>query len=153
MKSKGLAFALALSAFGMLAATSASAANANETQCQMTFTLSGWSAIYETADGTGTVTCDNGQSMDVKLDAKGGGLSVGKYKLTEGHGEFSNVTDISQILGTYATASAHAGAVNTGHVAAMTKGQVSLKLSGKGEGWDIGAGLSGFTIHKAGEAD
>ena len=149
MKSKRLGLALALSALGMLAATSASAADANEIKCQMTFTLSGWSVIYKTADGSGTVTCDNGQSMKVKLDAKGGGLTVGKYKLTEGHGKFSHVTDIDQILGTYATASAHAGVVNSGHVAAMTKGGVSLALSGQGEGWDIGAALSGFTIHKA----
>lgn len=148
MKSKRLGLALALSAFGLLAATGASAAQ-NDIKCQMTFTLSGWSIIYKTADGTGTVTCSNGQSMKVHLDAKGGGLTVGKYKLTDGHGEFSNVTDISQILGTYATASAHVGAVNSGHVAAMTKGRVSLKLSGNGEGWDIGAALSGFTIHKA----
>lgn len=151
MKSKRLGFALALSAIGLLVATGASAAGnpGNTVKCQMTFTLSGWSVVYETADGTGTVTCDNGQSMNVKLDAKGGGLTVGKYKLTEGHGEFSNVTDISQIPGTYATASAHAGVVHSGHVAAMTKGRVSLKLSGNGEGWDIGAALSGFTIHKA----
>lgn len=151
MKSKRLGFALALSAIGLFVATGASAAGntGNTVKCQMTFTLSGWSVVYETADGTGTVTCDNGQSMNVKLDAKGGGLTVGKYKLTDGHGEFSNVTDISQIPGTYATASAHAGVVQSGHVAAMTKGRVSLKLSGNGEGWDIGAALSGFTIHKA----
>lgn len=148
MKSKRLGFSLALSALGLLVATGASAAQ-NGIKCQMTFTLSGWSIIYKTADGTGTVTCDNGQSMNVHLDAKGGGLTVGKYKLTDGHAEFSNVTDISQILGTYATGSAHAGAVNSGHVAAMTKGPVSMKLRGNGQGWDIGAALSGFTIHKA----
>jgi hypothetical protein len=140
---------LVLSMLGVLVATSAWAADANEIKCQMTLTLSGWSVIYKTADGTGTVTCDNGQSMKVHLDAKGGGLTVGKYKLTDGHGEFSGVTDIDLILGSYATASAHAGVVNSGHVAAMTKGRVSLKLSGQGEGWDIGAALSGFTIHKA----
>jgi hypothetical protein len=115
----------------------------------MTFTLSGWSVVYQTADGHGRVHCDNGQSMDVSLSAKGGGLSVGKYKLDDGHGEFSGITSISQVVGTYATASAHAGIVHSGHVAAMTKGDVSLKLSGKGTGWDIGAGLSGFTIHKS----
>ncbi len=148
MKSKRLGIAMALSALGLLMATGASAAP-NNIKCQMTFTLSGWSVIYKTAHGAGTVTCDNGQSMKVHLDAKGGGLTVGKYKLTDGHAEFSHVTDISQILGTYATASAHAGVVHSGHVAAMTKGRVSMKLSGDGEGWDIGAGLSGFTIHKA----
>lgn len=149
MNDKRLWFALLLSALGLLFATAASAAEANTIKCQMTFTLSGWSAIYQTADGHGTVTCDNGQSMKVSLSAKGGGLSVGKYKLDDGHGEFSGVANLNQIVGTYATASAHAGVVHSRHVAAMTKGDVSLKLSGKGTGWDIGAGLSGFTIHKA----
>lgn len=41
-------------------------------------------------------------------------------------------------------------AVGSGHAAALTKGRVSLTLTGQGEGWDIGAGLSGFTIHRAG---
>lgn len=149
MNDKRLWFGLLLSALGVLFATGASAAEANAIKCQMTFTLSGWSVIYETADGHGTVNCDNGQSMKVSLSAKGGGLSVGKYKLDDGHGEFSGITNINQIVGTYATASAHAGVAHSGHVAAMTKGDVSLKLSGNGTGWDIGAGLSGFTIHKA----
>jgi len=42
----------------------------------------------------------------VKIDAKGGGLTVGKYKLTDGHATFSHVTDIEQIPGSYATANA-----------------------------------------------
>lgn len=41
--------------------------------CEMTFSLSGWSAFYKTASGLGTVTCSNGQRMRVKLSAKGGG--------------------------------------------------------------------------------
>src|SRR5699024_6788905 len=49
----------------------------NTIECKMRFTLSGWSAIYKTAHGKGTVTCDNGQTMDVILDAKGGGLTAG----------------------------------------------------------------------------
>lgn len=150
MKNKRLWCALMLSASGLLVAAGASAAEANNTiKCHMAFTLAGWSVIYKTADGAGTVTCDNGQSMKVKLDVKGGGLSVGKYKLDNGHGTFTGVTNINQILGSYASASAHAGVVNSGHAAAMTKGNVSLSLSGHGTGWDIGAGFSGFTIHKA----
>jgi hypothetical protein len=149
MNDKKLWFALMFAALGLSCATGALAAEPATIKCQMTFTLSGWSVVYQTADGHGRVHCDNGQSMDVSLSAKGGGLSVGKYKLDDGHGEFSGITSISQVVGTYATASAHAGIVHSGHVAAMTKGDVSLKLSGNGTGWDIGAGLSGFTIHKS----
>jgi hypothetical protein len=31
----------------------------------------------------------------------------------------------------------------------MTKGNVSLALTGTGKGWDIGAGFEAFTISKA----
>lgn len=148
MQSKALPIAL-LSALGLGLAAFASSAPAAEIKCHMDFSLSGWSIIYQTADGTGTVTCSNGTSMPVKIDAKGGGLTVGKYKLTDGHGTFSHVTDISQIVGSYATANAHAGVVHSGHAAAMTKGNVSLSITGNGQGWDIGAGFEGFTISKA----
>lgn len=149
MQSKALPFAL-LSALGLgLAAVASSASAAPRIKCEMNFTLSGWSIIYQTADGTGTVTCNNGESMPVKIDAKGGGLTVGKYKITDGHGTFSHVTDIQQILGSYATANAHAGVVRSGHAAAMTKGNVSLSITGNGQGWDVGAGFESFSISRA----
>ena len=117
--------------------------------CHMTFTLSGWSAIYNTATGSGTVTCDNGRSMPVTISARGGGLSFGKYRLEDGHGVFSDVTNIDQVLGTYARATVHAGAAKSAHSSAMTKGGISLAISGHGTGWNIGAGFSGFTIKSA----
>jgi len=84
----------------------------------------------------------------VAISARGGGLTVGKYQIDNGKGTFSDVTDISQVLGSYAKASAHAGVVGSVHAAAMTKGSVSLALTGKGRGWDIGAGFSSFTLSK-----
>ena len=41
------------------------------------------------------------------------------------------------------------GAGETAHASAMTKGNISLALSGHGTGWDIGVGFSGFTIKAA----
>jgi hypothetical protein len=152
MQSKKLWSALVASALGaglLLSAAPAFAADNGALTCQMTFTLSGWSAAYATASGTGTVTCSNGQSLRVTLDAKGGGLTVGKYKIDNGHGDFTGVNNIRDVLGGYAMAQAHAGAVNSSHVAALTKGSVSLALSGTGNGWDIGVGFSGFTIKAA----
>jgi hypothetical protein len=154
MHTKGLVLSIAAAlGIGLVSlAPGASAAhdsNAGAMDCNMTFTLSGWSAIYKTATGSGTVTCDNGRSMPVTLSAEGGGLSFGKYKLEDGHGAFTDVTNIDQVLGTYARATAHAGAAKSAHASAMTKGDISLAISGHGTGWNIGVGFSGFTIKTA----
>jgi hypothetical protein len=114
----------------------------------MTFTMKGWSAFYKTASGSGIVTCDNGTSMKVKLNAKGGGLTVGKSSIEDGHGEFSAVTGVSEVLGSYIAAEAHAGAVQSTGAQAMTKGEVSLALSGKGRGFDLGVAFGRLTISK-----
>lgn len=145
MKRKALWMALMLAPVGAVVAASAYAADVG---CKMTFTLSGWSVIYQTASGSGVVTCRNGQTMPVEISAKGGGLTVGKYKIDNGKGTFTDVNDIKEVLGSYANATAHAGAVGSVHAAAMTKGSVSLALTGSGQGWDIGAGLEAFTISK-----
>jgi hypothetical protein len=154
MHTKGLVLSIAAAlAIGLAplapGASAANDSNAGAMDCHMTFTLSGWSAVYKTATGSGTVTCDNGQSMPVTLSAKGGGLSFGKYRLEDGHGAFTDVTNIDQVLGTYARATAHAGAAKSAHASAMTKGDISLAISGHGTGWNIGVGFSGFTIKTA----
>lgn len=117
-------------------------------KCSMTFTMKGWSAFYKTASGSGVITCDNGTSMKVKLSAKGGGLTVGKSSIEDGHGEFSAVTGLAETLGAYAAAEAHAGAVQSAGAQVMTKGEVSLALSGKGRGFDLGIAFGRLTISK-----
>ena len=129
-----------------LALAAAPAAMAGDITCKMTYSLSGWSAFYKTASGTGRVSCSNGQSMSVKIDTKGGGLSFGKYKIRNGFGEFANVDDIHDVLGSYATAEAHASAENSASAQAMTNGKVSLALTGKGKGWSLGVAFSRFAI-------
>jgi hypothetical protein len=124
-------------------------ASAAEYDCEMTFSMSGWSAFYKTSSGEGTVRCNNGQSMRVKLDAKGGGVSFGKSSIEDGRGEFSGVRDISEIIGGYATAEAHAGAGKSARGQVMTKGEVSLALSGVGRGWDLGVAFGRFSIERA----
>jgi hypothetical protein len=94
------------------------------------------------------VTCSNGQSMQVKLQARGGGLSVGKSTVRSGVGEFSGVQSINDILGSYASAEAHAGAVKSAQGQVVTKGEVSLALSGTGDGWDLGIAFGKFTIKR-----
>ena len=114
--------------------------------CKLRFSMAGWSVFYKTASGTGTVTCSNGQRMSVAIDAKGGGLTFGKSKIEDGTGEFAGVHDIQDVLGTYASAEAHAGASKSAKAQAMTKGEVSLALAGKGAGWDLGVAFGKFTI-------
>ena len=115
-------------------------------KCEMSFSMKGWSAFYKTSSGTGTIKCSNGQSASVKLSAKGGGLTVGKSSIEDGHGEFSAVHSIDEVIGTYASAEAHAGAVKSAGAQAMTKGEVSLALSGKGRGWDLGIAFGKLSI-------
>lgn len=119
------------------------------TQCKMTYSLAGWSAIYSTAHGSGTITCDNGQSAGVSLRAKGGGLTAGKSKIVNGHGTFSEVGDISELFGSYASAEAHAGVVGSSAAQVVTKGTVSLAFSGTGKGVDLGVTFGEFVIARA----
>ena len=127
-------------------ALEASAAERAKIDCEMRFSTSGWSIFYKTANGTGTVTCSNGQSMAVRIKAKGGGLTVGKSSIENGVGEFSGVYSINEVLGSYATAEAHAGAVRSAKGQVMTKGEVSVALSGTGRGWDLGVAFGKFQI-------
>jgi hypothetical protein len=131
---------------GLLATASTSAFAAGPITCKLSFNLSGWSIFYKTASGDGMVSCDNGQSMPVRIRAKGGGLTIGKSQIEDGHGEFSGVYNINDVLGTYASSEAHAGASNSAKAMAMTKGSVSLALAGKGKGWDLGVAFGKFVI-------
>jgi hypothetical protein len=144
-----IAMALAVTSF-LIAATVAPANAAGTKDCDMTYTLKGWSAVYKTAKGEGTITCNNGQSAQVEISVKGGGVTFGKTEIYNGKAEISGVKSIDEIFGTYATVSAHAGVVKEGAVEVMTKGNVSLALAGAGSGVDIGVDFSGFTISKAG---
>ncbi|MCI4567546.1 hypothetical protein [Lysobacter sp. CFH 32150] len=130
----------------VLLAASGAAQARGTVDCKLRFSMSGWSVFYKTASGEGTVSCSNGQRMAVRISAKGGGLSFGKSRIENGTGEFSGVHDIHDVLGTYATAEAHAGASKSAKAQAMTKGEVSLALAGKGKGWDIGVAFGKFVI-------
>jgi len=130
------------------AALLAAPAEADLVSCKMTFNLSGWSLVYKQMKGEGKVTCSNGQSAAVKITSHGGGLTIGKSDILGGEGTFSEVKNISEIFGTYAQAEAHGGATKGGAAQVMTKGEISLALSGAGRGWDVGISFGGFTIEK-----
>jgi hypothetical protein len=136
---------------GVLITTAAAPARA-ATKCTMVFSLSGWSAIYKRASGSGTITCDNGQSAAVSIRTTGGGLTFGKSKVVNGRGTFSDVGSIGELFGNYATADVHAGAVRSSDAQVLTRGTVSLALAGTGEGVGIGFDFGKFTISRAGAA-
>ncbi|MFO1507754.1 MAG: hypothetical protein U1F23_11915 [Lysobacterales bacterium] len=138
-------FALVLAICGIGTASAASAS----LECKLSFSLKGWSAIYKRADGHGTVKCDDGTSMKVRIEARGGGLTVGKSRIDNGTGTFSNVHHIGDVLGDYAAGEAHAGVVKSSTARVMTKGEVSLALAGTGEGVDLGVAFGRFTISRA----
>ena len=133
---------------GLLAASFVAHADPAKVDCKMKFSMSGWSAFYKRASGAGTVTCNNGQTANVKLEARGGGLTAGKSSIENGAGEFSNVKNIEEIFGKYVNAEASAGAVKSSGAQAMTKGEVSLALAGTGRGWDLGFSFGKFTIKR-----
>ncbi len=144
----GLAAAGLALAIAAVSAPKAHAAEAN-LDCTMRFNLTTWSAIYKHAEGSGLVTCENGQSMRVKISAKGGGLTVGKSHIDDGKGEFTDIHRMSDILGTYAQGEASAAAGKSATAQVLTKGTVSLALAGTGEGVNLGISFGGFTISKA----
>ncbi len=143
MKTYALAF-VALSSFAMVPAARA----AGNIDCELHYNLSGWSVFYKTASGSGTITCDNGARIPVKITVKGGGLTVGKSKITDGKGRFSGAYSVNDLIGSYASVEAHAGADKSSSAQVVTKGDVSLALAGTGKGWDLGVAGSKFTIER-----
>lgn len=140
---------LARIAAALLLGACGAAAQADDLSCKMSFTLKGWSVIYKTAKGHGTVRCSDGSAMKVTLSSTGGGLTVGKTTIDDGHGDFTGVRSIRDVLGDYAAGSAHAGAVKASEATVVTKGEVSLAITGTGRGWDVGVDLGDFRIAEA----
>ena len=140
-----VAIPLGLIALGLAARTAPAAEGS--VKCTMRFEITTWSIIYKSANGSGTIHCSNGQTARVKLTARGGGLTAGK-SVEEGDGEFSPVHNIDELLGGYAEAQVHAGAVNSVQAQVMTKGEVSLAISGKGHGWSLGIDFGELKIER-----
>jgi hypothetical protein len=141
---------LAASLVCAMAMTTSTAAFAEgDIDCKMDYSITGWSAIYKHSSGSGVVHCNNGQTMRVRIKAQGVGLTAGKWRIDDGNGRFSDVTDISQVLGKYAHGEAHAGVVKSVSSQVLTKGNVSLALAGHGEGVDLGVDIGQFKISRA----
>lgn len=129
----------------------ASATGGKLTKCHMDFSLKSWSFIYKSDKGTGRITCDNGQSANVKIRAHSGGPTVGKSRIDNGHGVFTEVRDIRELYGSYASGEAHGGVGESGRAQGLTKGDISLSLTGTGKGVDVGLAFGSFKISPRGK--
>lgn len=117
-------------------------------KCELAYNLHGWSIIYKQAEGSGTVTCNNGQTAAVKIRVVGGGLTAGKYRVENGKGEISKVHGVDEVFGDYVQAGAEAGVVRSAQAQVLTKGTTSLALSGTGQGINLGVSVGKFTISR-----
>lgn len=117
----------------------------NSISCTMAYKLSGWSFVYKKYDGSGYISCSNGQHAQVKLASKSVGFTIGRSDI-EGTGIFTEVKDINEIYGTFVALEGHAGATKSVEGQVLTRGIISLALSGKGRGIDIGVTLGALRI-------
>ena len=132
-------------AAALLLAASCSAAAA-EAHCTLHFNMAGGGAFYKHSTGSGEITCDNGQRLAVSIESKGGGLTFGHSEIKDGVGKFSPVADVHELIGGYATAEADAGAGEASKAQVVTKGSISLALSGTGSGHTLGVSFGSFII-------
>ena len=117
------------------------------TRCTLHYSMSGGGAFYKHSTGEGSISCDNGQKLAVRIESKGGGLTFGHSKITDGVGKFSPVHDIHELVGGYGTAEANAGTSdNASKAQVVTKGSISLALTGKGSGRTLGVSFGSFII-------
>ncbi|MDB6163116.1 MAG: hypothetical protein JWL98_548 [Xanthomonadaceae bacterium] len=122
-------------------------AHAADVSCTLHYNLAGGGAFYKHSTGTGEVTCSNGQRLAVAIESKGGGLTFGHSSIVDGVGKFSGVSDIHDVIGGYATAEANAGNGDQASKAqVVTKGSISLALTGKGTGHTLGVSFGSFII-------
>jgi len=145
---KLIIFGLLTMLFGSSAVVVAADKAPAAVECTMKFNLKGWSVFYKTAEGGGRITCNNGETANVKINVTGGGLTFGKMDIRDGNGTFSDVIQINEIFGAYVAAEAHAGAVKSAQASVYTKGEISLALTGTGRGMNIGIDFGKLEISK-----
>lgn len=115
------------------------------TSCTMTYKMSGWSFVYKRYTGEGRISCRNGQHAKVGLSSNSIGFTLGKSEI-EGTGVFSAVRNLNEIYGNYVALEGHAGLTGSVDGQILTSGEISLALSGKGRGVDLGVTLGALTV-------
>jgi hypothetical protein len=120
-------------------------ASAGMTTCRLAYQISGWSFLYKNYTGSGTVSCENGQTARVAIETHGGGFTAGKSEIA-GRGRFTQVRGINEVYGVYVEAGDHAGLTRSADGRVLTRGEVSIALAGTGRGVDLGIAFGAFRI-------
>jgi len=113
--------------------------------CSMTYKLEGFSLAYKQYDGTGEISCRNGQKAQVTLSSKSIGFTIG-YSVIEGEAYFTDVKYISELFGDYVSLGNHFGFKNSVDRQVLTRGEISLVMLGRGKGFDIGFTIGDLSI-------
>jgi len=117
-------------------------------ECDLKYTMKGWSAFYKTYKGSGVVTCPSGKSANVNLSLTGGGFTFGASEIIEGKGKVRGVKSIDDIYGGAFALGGHAGFGKSVEVRWIPRGSRAVSLSGKGTGYDLGWSMGSFKISK-----
>ncbi|MDF1584398.1 MAG: hypothetical protein P1P78_13975 [Methyloprofundus sp.] len=117
-------------------------------ECDLKYTMKGWSAFYKTYKGSGVVTCPSGKKANVNLSLQGGGFTFGASEITEGKGKIRGVQSIDDIYGGAFELGGHAGFGKSVEVRWIPRGARTVTLSGKGTGYDLGWSMGSFKISK-----
>ena len=125
-----------------------SVGSAQAQSCTLEYTMSGWSAFYSTYNGTGTVSCPNGQRATVNLSLKGGGFIFGTAEIKQGMAKIHNVANMNDVYGGSFAAGGTAGFINYVDGYWAPKGSKTVTLSGKGSGYSLGFSLGSLRISK-----
>lgn len=128
------------------------AAHAQQLTCELEYESSGGGFFVKRTSGTGVIQCSNGQRLQVDITSRGGGLTFGHARISDGHGEFTPVSHIRELLGSYTEAEVSAGGSSTANKSQiMKKGPVRLKLRGRGSGRTLGIAFGRFHITERGQ--
>ena len=117
-------------------------------ECDLKYTMKGWSAFYKSYQGTGTVSCPSGKRAAVNLSLQGGGFTFGASEIIDGKGTILGVTEISDIYGGGFAVGGHAGFITSIEGRVIPRGSRTITLSGKGKGYDLGWSIGSFKVSK-----
>ncbi|WP_101927515.1 MULTISPECIES: hypothetical protein [Luteimonas] len=110
--------------------------------CELAFAADDWSPQRQAARGSGTVRCNDGRSLPVRISMKGvERVQVGEPRIRAGAGSFAGVTDPRDVIGGYA---AQRG--DSGPNLILRKGAVALRVTGTGAWWNQGGRPASLVI-------